>query len=106
MNQEKLKQNKERSNYTKGAKPSRVAAKFNGKLSANNKGQTGSNNKFKNTTQKSANNGAANETAAFVTKNELTKLLETLNETDNTVDDTQQNSDHMKGKHHYPSIYS
>ena len=67
-----------------------MAAKFNGKLSANNKGQTGSNNKLKSTAQKSAYNSAANETAAFVTKNKLTKLLETLNEPDNTVDDTQQ----------------
>ncbi|CAB4025056.1 Hypothetical predicted protein, partial [Paramuricea clavata] len=73
----KLKHNKERSNYAKGAKLSRVAAKFNGKLP---------DNKPKPTVQKSGNSDSTpvNETTAFVTKNELAKLLETLNE--NNVD--------------------
>ncbi|CAB3982074.1 Hypothetical predicted protein, partial [Paramuricea clavata] len=73
----KLKHNKERSNYVKGAKLSRVAAKFNGKLP---------DNKPKSTVQKSGNSGSTpvNETTAFVTKNDLAKLLETLNE--NNVD--------------------
>ena len=95
VSQEKLKQNKECSNYAKGAKPSRVAAKFNnGKLPDNKKGQTGS-NKLKNTLQKSTNNAAASEAAAFVTKNELTKLLETLNESGNM----ENNSLTQQGRH-------
>ena len=94
VSQEKLKKNKECSNYAKGAKPSRVAAKFNGKLPGNKKGQTGS-NKLRNTLQKSTNNAAASETAAFVTKNELTKLLETLNESGNM----ENNSLTQQGRH-------
>ncbi len=82
----KIKQSNKRSNNAKGAKPSRVAAKFNGNL-PDIKGHEGSNVKLRPTVQKSGNtdHASGNETAGFVTKNDLSKLLETLNE--NNPDD-------------------
>lgn len=71
VTQRKPKHVQEQANSAKVTKPTRIAAQFNGKLQENNQGQTGTNDRSKPPT---------NETAAFVTKNELSKLLETLNE--------------------------
>jgi hypothetical protein len=72
-------------NRAKGSKPSRVAAKFNRKFPDNSKKHTESNDRPRHKVQKSGNTGSAsaNEVpAAIVTKKDLKKLLETLNESD------------------------
>ena len=80
MAQLKSKQNKE--SHVKGAKPSRLAANFNGKLTENNEVQKKHNHKPKATIKNFADSESAptNETCGFVSKNDLTKLLKTLSE--------------------------
>ena len=72
----KAKQSKERSNYGKVSKPSRLAAKFNAKTTQKPSPQEISGDSSK----------PADETSAYVTKDDLEKLLESLTGK-NTEDD-------------------
>ena len=102
----KIKQNKEHANYGKGGKPSRVAAKFNGKLPDSTIKRHTERNKPKQAVQKFGNTGSASANkipAAFVTKTDLKKLLETLTENDADNASAIQSETHLgsQGMYYY-----